>query len=112
MSGGSTCGLFTASTAALYIRISQPEALPDLVTALYKHVHYVTETVAPDAVTISVLGSFADGGKRDLTDFLRQWKAGRPGVEAEVEMEDLRAVTVLPIPLPRANINEGRPVRS
>ena len=108
MSGGFDCGVFPASTAALYIRISHPEALPDLVSALSKRVHYVARTVAPDAVAISVLGSFSDGGKGDLRDFLRDWTACRPGIKAEVKMEDLRAVTVLPIPLPRADINDRR----
>ena len=81
-------------------------------TALSERVHYVVATVGPDRVAVSVLGSFADFGEGDLRRFLNEWKAGRPGIEADVETDDLRAVTVLPIPLPSANINDARPIRS
>lgn len=96
----------------MYIRVSHPEALPDLVTALSERNHYVARAVGPDRVAVSVLGSFADLGEDELTRFVREWKAERPCIEAAVEMDDLRAVTVLPTPLPSVDINDAHRVRS
>ena len=96
----------------MYIRISHPDALPDLVRALSKRVHFVVGAVRTDVVTVGVLGSFADGGKDDLRRFLRAWQGEHPGIHTDIEIDDLRAVTVLPIPLPRADINEATLVRS
>ena len=95
------------SAAALHIRISHPEALPDLVTALSKRAHFVVGRVGRDVVTVGVLGSFADGGLGDLKHFLRAWRTEHPGIETNIEVDDLNAVTVLPIPLPRADINDA-----
>jgi hypothetical protein len=91
----------------LYIRISHPEALPDLVSALSKRAHFVVGAVGTDVVTVGVLGSFADGGQGDLKRFLRAWRTEHPGIHTDIEIDDLRAVTVLPIPLPKAEINEA-----
>lgn len=119
--GGVDCGVFPRLPAALHIRVSHPEALPDLVDALAERVHYVVGTVGPDRVAVGVLGSFADSGEDELKRFLDEWKAGRPGIGADVEMDDLRAVAVLPIPLPRPVIHragergrddETHPIRS
>jgi hypothetical protein len=101
--GGSDCVLFPACPAALYVRVSHPEELPDLLTALSRRVHYVVRTAGSDVAEVGVLGSFADGGEGDLRRFLCDWKGGRPSIEADVEMTDLRAVTVLPIP-PAQNV--------
>jgi hypothetical protein len=62
-------------------------------TALSRRVHYVVRTAGSDAVEVGVLGSFADGGERDLRLFLRDWKGGRLSIDADAEMTD-RAVTV------------------
>ena len=105
--GGLRC--LPVSTAVLYIRISHPEALPDLVSALSKPAHLVVGAVGTDVVTVGVLGSFADGGHGDLKRFLRAWRTEHPGIETEIEIDDLGAVTVLPIPLPRSDINDPRP---
>jgi hypothetical protein len=96
----------------LYIRISHPDALPDLVRALSKRAHFVVGAVRTDVVPVGVLGSFADGGQDDLKRFLRAWRVEHPGIETDIEIDDLRAVTVLPIPLPRADINDATFVRS
>jgi hypothetical protein len=96
----------------LHIRISHPEALPALVTALSKRAHFVVGAVGTDVVTVGVLGSFADGGQGDLQRFLRAWRTEQPGIETSIELDNLRAVTVLPIPLPRPDINDATFVRS
>jgi hypothetical protein len=83
----------------LHIRIGEPRALPELVTALHERVRYVVRQIAPDAVAVSVLGSFADGGEADLKVFLAEWRAGHAGVDVEVVSDDLRAATVLPSPV-------------
>jgi hypothetical protein len=51
-------------------------------TALSRRVHYVVRTAGSDAVEVGVLGSFADGGERDLRLFLRDWKGGRLSIDA------------------------------
>lgn len=106
---GPDCGVSPRLLWRLYIRVSQPEALPDLLTALSKRVHYVVEDVRPDVVAVGVLGSFADGGADNLRRFVHEWTAARPGVEAKVEMDELGAVYVLPTPLPSADIGDGPP---
>ena len=61
-----------------------------------------------------MLGSFADGGRRELSLFLAEWQSGRPGLDVEIEVDELRAVTVLPIPPPpsrrchRLDVDENR----
>lgn len=70
-------------------------------SALHKRAHFVVGAVRADVVTVGVLGSFADGGQGDLKRFLREWGTKHPGVETHIEIDDLKAVTVLPIPLPR-----------
>jgi hypothetical protein len=82
----------------LHIRIGEPRALPELVTALHERVRYVVRQIAPDAVAVSVLGSFADGGEEDLKLFLAEWRSSHAGVDVEVVLDDLRAATVLPSP--------------
>ena len=110
LSSGSICGV-SRETAVLHIRINHPEALPDLVTALSKRAHFVVGAVGTDVVTVGVLGSFADGGEGDLRHFLCAWSAQRPGIETDIQIDELGAVIVLPIPLPRADINDAGLVR-
>lgn len=95
-SGEVDCGVFPRLLRRLHIRVSHPEALPDLLTALSKRVQYVVARVRPDVVAVGVLGSFADGGADDLRRFVRDWIAERPGFEADVELDELRAVYLLP----------------
>jgi len=90
----------------LHIRISHPEALPDLVSALAKRARFVVGAVGTDVVTVGVLGSFADGGKDDLKRFLRAWRAEHRGIETNIEIDDLKAVTLLPLPQPTAATND------
>ena len=97
--GGWTAASPSADLAALHIRISEPKALPELVTALHERVRYVVQQIAVDAVAVSVLGSFADGGEEDLKLFLAEWRSSRGGVHVEVVLDDVRAATVLPTPL-------------
>jgi hypothetical protein len=93
------CGVPFRHFAALHIRISEPRALPELVTALHERVRYVVRQIAPDAVAVSVLGSFADGGEADLKLFLAEWRSSHAGADVEVVLDDVRAATVLPSPL-------------
>jgi hypothetical protein len=76
----------------LHIRISEPEALPDLVAALAERVQYVVQQIGPDAVAVSVLGSFADGGEHELREFLAEWRSRRPDVDVELAPDDDRRV--------------------
>ncbi len=72
----------------MHIRINEPKALPELVAALNERVQYVVEQTAPDTVAVSVLGSFADGGERELKQFLAEWRSGRSGLEVELERDE------------------------
>jgi len=72
----------------LHIRISEPEALPDLVAALTERVQYIVQPIGPNAVAVSVLGSFADGGEHELTEFLAEWRSRRPDVDVELAPDD------------------------
>ncbi len=62
----------------MLIRVSDPTLVPALVGDLEHRVHYVVKQVGDDAVAVSVLGSFADGGELDLTLFLVAWQAAHP----------------------------------
>ena len=65
--------------------------------ALSERVDFVVEAAPPDVAAVSVLGSFADGGEEELRVFVREWKATRPGLDAQVEPDDRRGPTVVPI---------------
>ena len=64
--------------AAMLIRVSDPTVLPALIRDLEQRAHYVAKQAGADSVSVSVLGSFADGGELDLTLFLLAWQAAHP----------------------------------
>ena len=81
----------------MHIRLSKPEALPELLAALNERVNYVARPIAADAIAVSVLGSFADGGEDDLRTFLAEWQSDQPGLDAQVELDADNASNVRPL---------------
>ncbi len=71
--------------------------------ALNERVHYVVQQIAPDAVVVSVLGSFADGGERELSLFLAEWESRCAGVDVELKTDDRKTAAVRPILLRTVN---------
>jgi hypothetical protein len=59
------------------VRVSQPHLLPDLFEFLERRANLVVCRVGEDAVDVGVLGSFADGGFRELHRYLAEWQAER-----------------------------------
>lgn len=83
--GERSCGLPPSEKpAAMFIRVSDPAVLPALLHALNQHVHYVVKKRSADSVHVGVLGSFADGGERDLERFLGPWRAAHVEVKFEL----------------------------
>ena len=68
----------------MFIRVSDPVVLPALLDALNQHVRYVVKKRSADTVHVGVLGSFADGGERDLERFLGAWRAEHVEVKFEL----------------------------
>jgi hypothetical protein len=71
--------------AAMLIRVSDPTVLPALIGELEQRAHYVVKQAGANAVAVSVLGSFNDGGELDLTLFLLAWQAAHPQTTIKVE---------------------------
>ena len=66
------------------IRIDDPGLLPDLVAFLDRRVHLVVSAESDHEVEVSVLGSFADGGRAELDAELQEWRRAHP--EAAIEL--------------------------
>jgi hypothetical protein len=60
------------------IQIDDPGLLPALVAFLDRRVHIVVSVESAHEVEVSVLGSFADGGRAELAAELEQWKIEHP----------------------------------
>jgi hypothetical protein len=83
----------------MQIRLSDPEALPELVDALSQRVDFIVKAIPPDRVVVSVLGSFRDGGEAELRRFLRESHAA---VDAQAAKDELRLTGLVPFPEPTA----------
>ena len=70
------------------IQIDDPGLLPALVAFLDSRVHLVVSAESAYEVEVSVLGSFADGGRAELATELEQWKIEHPDA----------AVAIVPAP--------------
>ena len=68
----------------LVVRVSDPMLVHDLVRTLEDRAHYVVKQIHENMVAVSVLGSFADGGERELTRFLEAWQETHPAVTFDV----------------------------
>ena len=84
--------------AAVEIRLRDPQVLRELMDALSQRVDFVVEAIPPDRATLSVLGSFADGGEDELRRFLQAWRSLRPPLDVQVETGEPRAATIIAFP--------------
>jgi hypothetical protein len=66
------------------IRLDDPGLLPELVAYLDRRVHLVVSAESSLELEVSVLGSFADGGRSELEAVLGSWRQEHP--EAHVEI--------------------------
>lgn len=56
----------------------------ELLAHLSERVSFVVARTAQLEISVSVLGSYADGGELELTLFLEAWRAAHPHVEVDV----------------------------
>lgn len=66
------------------IRIDDPGLLPELVAFLDARVHLVVSAESDHEVEVSVLGSFADGGRAALDSELQEWRSSHPDAVVEI----------------------------
>jgi hypothetical protein len=85
------------------IRIDEPRLLPELVAFLGRRVHLIVSAESAYEVEVSVLGSFADGGRAELDAELQQFRAEHPDAEtailpppAEPDLRDDISLRLLP----------------
>jgi hypothetical protein len=87
------------------IRIDDPGLLPELVAYLDGRVHLVVSAESAHEVEVSVLGSFADGGRSELDTVLEEWRRDHPAAATEIvppprdrELGDELSLRLLPLP--------------
>ena len=87
------------------IRIDDPGLLPELVAFLDRRVHLVVSAESDHEVEVSVLGSFADGGRAELDAELQEWRRAHPEAAIEIvpapqqrDLGDELSLRLLPFP--------------
>jgi hypothetical protein len=87
------------------IRIDDPGLLPELVAFLDSRVHLVVSAESDHEVEVSVLGSFADGGRAALDAELQEWRGSHPDAVVEIvpapqarDLGDELSLRLLPFP--------------
>ena len=87
------------------IRIDDPGLLPELVAFLDRSVHLVVSAESDHEVEVSVLGSFADGGRAELDAELQEWRRAHPEAAIEIvpapqqrDLGDELSLRLLPFP--------------
>jgi hypothetical protein len=69
----------------MIIRVSDPNALPDLLESLARHPDVIAERAGATEIAVSLLGSRrAPWDKLELTLRLRAWQAGHENVAFEI----------------------------
>jgi hypothetical protein len=66
------------------VTIDDPGLLPALVAFLDGRVHLVVSAESDHELEVSVLGSFADGGRAELEAELEEWRREHPGAAIEI----------------------------
>jgi hypothetical protein len=87
------------------IRIDDPGLLPELVAFLDSRVHLVVSAESDHEVEVSVLGSFADGGRAELDAELQEWRRAHSEAAIEIvpppqqrDLGDELSLRLLPFP--------------
>ena len=88
------------------IRIDDPVLLPALVAFLDDRVHLVVSAESDHEVEVSVLGSYADGGRAALDAELQEWRGTHPEAVTEIvppppqarDLGDELSLRLLPFP--------------
>ena len=66
------------------VRVDDSSLLPDLLVFLNDRVDLVTARANDTEADVSVLGSFADGGRAELDSHLEQWREAHPDVSVMI----------------------------
>jgi hypothetical protein len=83
-----TGALLLSSNAAMRLRLSDPDLVPELLQFLESRLEMVSERVSENEVELSLLGSYNREAERMTVDLvLRAWEAGRD-VPVSVEFID------------------------
>jgi hypothetical protein len=61
------------------IRVDDAAQLSELIRHLHGRVDLITERANDTEAEVSVLGSFADGGRAELEAHLERWREANPG---------------------------------
>lgn len=87
------------------LRIDDPGLLPALVAFLDGRVHLIVSAESDHEVEVSVLGSFADGGRAALDAELQEWRGSHPEAVIEIvpppqgrDLGEELSLRVLPFP--------------
>jgi hypothetical protein len=70
------------------IRIDDPGLAADLLSFLHRRVDLITARRSDTEADVSVLGSFADGGRAELDSHLDGWRRANPAVTVSIELDD------------------------
>ena len=65
------------------IQLSEPELVPELLSVLRRRGDCIA-TRDGDEIETGIVGSFADGGARELERLLLDWQGQHPGVRVRV----------------------------
>jgi hypothetical protein len=75
------------------IELTNPEQLPDLVAFLEARVNLVVQRLNDRQLAVGVLGSYRDGGARELEEYLDEWNRAQSGrASARLVRESLRSI--------------------
>jgi hypothetical protein len=66
------------------IHLSEPDLVPDLLAVLRERRDCIA-TRDGDEIETAIVGSFADGGARELERVLLDWRALHPHVQVQLE---------------------------
>ena len=61
------------------VRVHDAAVLPELMRFLRDRVDLISERATDTEAEVSVLGSFADGGRAELDAHLERWREANPG---------------------------------
>ena len=65
------------------IQLSEPDLVPELLSLLQQRRDCIA-TRDGDEIETGIVGSFADGGARELERLLLDWRRGHPNVRVQI----------------------------
>jgi hypothetical protein len=74
-----------ARSVAMKLLLENERDVPALLADLRERVDFVVAQTGPREISVSVLGSFRDGGAAELGEFLRAWRERHPETQVTLE---------------------------